>query len=49
MNAQTRDVLDAYAAEGGTYTEEVFADVGHSPHIERPEQFRSLVLDFMRN
>ncbi|MFC6941227.1 alpha/beta fold hydrolase [Salinirubellus sp. GCM10025818] len=49
MNAQTRDVLEAYAADGGTYTEEVFTDVGHSPHIERPEQFRSLLLDFLRN
>lgn len=47
MNAQTRDVLEAYADGGGSYTEEVFADVGHSPHIERPERFRSTLLEFL--
>lgn len=47
MNDQTRDVLDAYADNGGTYTEETFTDVGHSPHIERPERFRSVLLDFL--
>ena len=45
MNDQTRDVLETYADNGGSYTEETFADVGHSPHIERPEQFRSVLLD----
>lgn len=47
MNDQTRDVLEVYADNGGRYTEETFADVGHSPHIERPEQFRSVLLDFL--
>jgi pimeloyl-ACP methyl ester carboxylesterase len=47
MNDQTRDVLEAYAADGGSYREEVFADVGHSPHVERPERFRSLLLEFL--
>lgn len=49
MNDQTRDVLEAYAADGGRYAEETFADVGHSPHVERPEQFRSVLLDFLRS
>jgi pimeloyl-ACP methyl ester carboxylesterase len=49
MNAQTRDVLDAYADDGGTYTEEVFEGVGHSPHVERPERFRSLLVEFLRD
>ena len=48
MNAQTRDVLDAYADDGGQYTEEVFEGVGHSPHVERPERFRSLLVEFLR-
>ena len=39
MIAQTRAVLERYAAEGGTYEEIVFADTGHSPHIERPAEF----------
>ena len=48
MTDQTRDVLETDAANGGTYVEESFTDVGHSPHIERPGQFRSVLLDFLR-
>jgi pimeloyl-ACP methyl ester carboxylesterase len=47
MDAQTRDVLEAYAADGGRYTEAVFEGVGHSPHVERPERFRSLLVEFL--
>ena len=39
MVAQTRDVLDAYAAAGGAYTEVALAGVGHSAHLERPAEF----------
>ncbi len=39
MIAQTRAVLDRYAAAGGTYDEVVIADAGHSPHIEKPAEF----------
>jgi pimeloyl-ACP methyl ester carboxylesterase len=39
MVAQTRAVLDQYAAAGGSYEEVVFPDTGHSPHIERPAEF----------
>lgn len=47
MNDQTRNVLEAYADNGGSYTEEVFSDVGHSPHIERPERFQSTLVEFL--
>jgi pimeloyl-ACP methyl ester carboxylesterase len=47
MTAQTRDVLEAYAEQGGSYTEEVFADVGHSPHVERPGRFRAVLTEFL--
>lgn len=47
MVAQTRAVLDEYAAQGGRYHEEVFPDCGHSPHVEKPEDFRRLLLDFL--
>ena len=47
MNAQTRDILDAYADASGTYQEELFEDVGHSPHVERSERFRSVLLEFL--
>src|SRR4051812_17218819 len=39
MVTQTRAVLDRYAATGGAYREIVFPDVGHSPHVERPQEF----------
>jgi pimeloyl-ACP methyl ester carboxylesterase len=50
MVSQTRAVLDAYAANGGgTYREEAISDCGHSPHVERPEEFRRLLLDFLED
>lgn len=39
MVSQTRDVLDAYAADGGRVTELNWEGVGHSPHLERPDEF----------
>jgi pimeloyl-ACP methyl ester carboxylesterase len=41
MVAQTRAVLDQYAANGGTYAEQVVADAGHFPYVERPEEFNA--------
>jgi len=48
MVGQTRHVLDAYAKSGGTYTEVVFEDCGHSPHIEQPERFLRELRRFLR-
>lgn len=39
MVSQTRDVLAAYRAGGGAVTELEWEGVGHSPHLERPEEF----------
>ncbi|MGS0686385.1 alpha/beta fold hydrolase [Nakamurella sp. GG22] len=39
MVSQMRFVLDGYRAAGGTYREVVIADAGHSPFLERPEEF----------
>jgi pimeloyl-ACP methyl ester carboxylesterase len=39
MIAQTRSVLERYAANGGTYEEVVFEACGHSPHIEKADVF----------
>lgn len=47
MVSQTRAVLDAYRQRGGQYREEVIPDCGHSPHIEKPETFRRLLLAFL--
>lgn len=44
MVSQTRDVLDAYAAAGGAVTELNWDGVGHSPHLERPEEFCAALL-----
>lgn len=45
MIAQTRQVFDAYAAAGGRVREIVWPGVGHSPHLERPEEFRTALLE----
>jgi pimeloyl-ACP methyl ester carboxylesterase len=47
MVSQTRAVLDRYQAAGGRYTEHVLPGCGHSPHLERPAEFTSLVLAFL--
>lgn len=47
MIDQTRAVLETYRARGGSYREEVLAGVGHSPHIEAPERFMKVLLEFL--
>jgi pimeloyl-ACP methyl ester carboxylesterase len=44
MVTQTRSVLDRYAATGGAYREVVLPGVGHSPHVERPQEFAVALL-----
>lgn len=41
MVAQTRAVLERYAAGGGRYTELTFAECGHTPYLEKPEDFNA--------
>ena len=47
MLAQTRAVLDSYAANGGSYREEVIEDAGHSPYLEKPEAFNAIFHDHL--
>jgi pimeloyl-ACP methyl ester carboxylesterase len=47
MVSQIRALLDRYAADGGRYREEVFADCGHTPHIEKPDEFRRVLTEFL--
>ena len=47
MVSQIRAVLDEYAARGGGYREEVIPNCGHTPHVEKPEVFRRLLLTFL--
>jgi pimeloyl-ACP methyl ester carboxylesterase len=41
MVSQTRAVLEAYQAHGGSYQEIVLPDTGHTPYIERPVEFNA--------
>jgi pimeloyl-ACP methyl ester carboxylesterase len=47
MVTQTRAVLDRYAATGGAYREVVLPEVGHSPHVERPQEFTVALLEHL--
>jgi pimeloyl-ACP methyl ester carboxylesterase len=47
MVAQTRSVLNRYAATGGAYREVVLSGVGHSPHVERPQEFVAALLEHL--
>ncbi len=47
MWQQVRGVLDAYSASGGSYREVEFPDTGHSPQVERPEDFRREFFAFL--
>ena len=47
MVSQTRAVLERYAKNGGRFREEVLVDTGHSPHLERPQEFERLVFPFL--
>jgi pimeloyl-ACP methyl ester carboxylesterase len=45
MVAQTRAVLERYAAGGGVYREVVIEDAGHGPHIEKHDEFMALIAE----
>jgi pimeloyl-ACP methyl ester carboxylesterase len=49
MIAQIRAVLDAYKAKGGFTREEVYPNVGHSPHIEAAAEFNRHLAGFLGN
>lgn len=47
MVSQIRGVLDAYKANGGSYTEVVVEGCGHSPHLEHPAVFNAHLARFL--
>jgi len=48
MLDQIRAVLEQYKANGGFYREEVIAGAGHSPYLEKPEEFNALLSKHLR-
>jgi pimeloyl-ACP methyl ester carboxylesterase len=47
MVSQMRAILDGYRADGGRYHEVVFSECGHTPHLEKPDQFRDQLAAFL--
>ena len=47
MIAQTRAVLDRYAATGGFYEEVIIDDSGHIPFLEKPDTFNAVLHKFL--
>lgn len=47
MVSQTRDVLARYSDAGGEVTEVSLEGAGHSPHLERPVEFRLALLELI--
>jgi pimeloyl-ACP methyl ester carboxylesterase len=47
MLAQTRAVLDEYAAAGGQYREVAFEDSGHGPHLDQADRFLAELCDHL--
>lgn len=41
MIAQTRAVLEKYQENGGSFSEVIIEDTGHTPYIEKPDEFNS--------
>jgi pimeloyl-ACP methyl ester carboxylesterase len=48
MVGQTRAVLEKYAANGGAYWERVIADTGHTPYVEKPDEFVEMLVKHVR-
>ena len=47
MVDQTRAVLEKYASDGGSFKEAVIDGTGHSPYIEKPEEFMNVLTNFL--
>jgi pimeloyl-ACP methyl ester carboxylesterase len=48
MVSQTRHVLDEYQAKGGSYEEVVIAETGHTPYVEKPEEFMAALIKVLK-
>ena len=48
MVSQTRHVLEQYKTNGGSYEEVVIAEAGHTPYVEKPEEFMAAFSQVLR-
>jgi pimeloyl-ACP methyl ester carboxylesterase len=48
MVSQTRHVLDQYQANGGSYEEVVIAETGHTPYVEKPDEFMAALTNVLK-
>jgi pimeloyl-ACP methyl ester carboxylesterase len=48
MLDQIRAVLERYRANGGTYREVVIPDCGHTPFLEKPEEFNAAFHELLK-
>ena len=48
MLRQIRTVLENYRKKGGIFRERVIQDAGHTPFLEKPDEFNRHLLDFLR-
>ena len=49
MLRQIRSVLESYRNNGGAFNEQVIENAGHTPFIERPDEFNRVFMDFLRS
>lgn len=49
MLRQIRSVLGDYRSKGGVFIEQVIDDSGHTPFLEKPEEFNRIFLNFLRS
>ena len=49
MLRQIRSVLENYRNKGGVFNEQVIENAGHTPFIEKPDEFNRVFMDFLRS
>jgi len=49
MVGQMRAFLTRYSESGGAFSEHIIEDTGHSPHIEKPDVFNTILHDFLES
>jgi pimeloyl-ACP methyl ester carboxylesterase len=49
MVSQTRSVFQKYQQAGGEFHEVIIEETGHSPYIEKPDEFMSHVVPFLKS